>query len=311
MLDADVPGILERHGISIESVEPVESTGGERIYDVNGDYVLRISESGHERLIRNLTRVEGLVQVPTLLIHGRTAANPSFDYLLCRKIHGVDLVRAIPAMSNRQRVDLGRSIAAFLRRLHAIRRSSYDIGHYVPIVPDFSGAWKEGHERYWRHIARALDETEGGRSDRALFGEAFDFLEANGDALVQQRGSVLLHNDLHPKNVIVKDGSFAGVIDWECAQFGEPDFEYVHFFHWCLFPPDGDVDFGPVLGSLLEASGIRTDVRDFATRQTIYQIEHELMQIVWSRGKARAERVPRIRRWLDGGLDTLLETLTT
>jgi len=121
-----------------------------------------------------------------------------------------------------------------------------------------------------------------------------------------QTGAKLLHNDFHPKNILLNAQAFSGVIDWECSQFGEADFELCHLIHWCLYPPRPDIDFRPFLGALFQSSPKCTQVPDIAKRLTIYQIEHEIQQIIWNSSQAEAEKVPRIIRWMDGGVDDLL-----
>ncbi|QHW29752.1 phosphotransferase [Paenibacillus rhizovicinus] len=57
---------------------------------------------------------------------------------------------------------------------------------------------------------------------------AFDYIHTHIDSLDYQTGAKRLHNDLHPKNIIINEGRLAGIIDWECSQFGESDFELSH-----------------------------------------------------------------------------------
>lgn len=139
--------------------------------------------------------------------------------------------------------ELGKEVAAFMRRLHAVGGSAYEIGHYIPILPGFEGSWKSGHRKYWEYIGAKLEAL--GLSDRPLIRDAFAFLESNSDSLDYQAGPTLLHHDLHPKNIIVEKGRFSGVIDGECSQFGEPDLELCHFIHCCLYPPSAGVDLVP------------------------------------------------------------------
>jgi thiamine kinase-like enzyme len=120
-----------------------------------------------------------------------------------------------------------------------------------------------------------------------------------------QTGPKVLHNDFHPKNILLNQRSFSGVIDWECSQYGEADFELCHFIHSCLYPPNANIDFRPFLHSLFQSSPKCANVPDIATRLTIYQIEHDIQQIIWHGSKAETERVPRIIRWMDGGVDNL------
>ena len=93
---------------------------------------------------------------------------------------------------------------------------------------------------------------------------------------------------------------FSGVIDWECSQFGEADFELCHLIHWYLYPPKSNLDFRTFLRALFEASPQCTQVPDLVQRLTIYQIEHEMQQIIWNHSEAESWRIPRLVSWLDG-----------
>ncbi len=60
-----------------------------------------------------------------------------------------------------------------------------------------------------------------------------------------------------------------------------PDFvpKIVHF--GCLYPPKPDIDLRVFLRALFEASPRCTQFPDLAQRLTLYQIEHEIQQIIW------------------------------
>jgi aminoglycoside phosphotransferase (APT) family kinase protein len=120
-----------------------------------------------------------------------------------------------------------------------------------------------------------------------------------------QTGPKLLHNDFHPKNMLLYQGKFSGVIDWECSQFGEADFELCHLIHWCLYPSKSNMDCRTFLRALFEASPTCTQVPDLAQRLTIYQIEHEIQQIIWHGSEDESWRIPRLVCWMDGCVDDL------
>ena len=103
--------------------------------------------------------------------------------------------------------------------------------------------------------------------------------------------------------------SFSGVIDWECSQFGEVDFELSHLIHWCLYPPDPSINLRPFLKSVIRQLPYSKKVPDLETRLTIYQIEHDINQIVWSNGEVEADRFTRIEGWLNGAVGDLLSSL--
>lgn len=108
---------------------------------------------------------------------------------------------------------------------------------------------------------------------------AFDYIYANINCLEYQTGAKLLHNDFHPKNIIVHEGRLAGVIDWEGSQFGEADFELAHPFHWCIYPSTPDNGFGLLSKSIVENLRIAFDVPNIEKRLTIYQLEHEFKSV--------------------------------
>ena len=99
----------------------------------------------------------------------------------------------------------------------------------------------------------------------------------------------------------------AGIIDWECSQFGEADFELAHLFHWCIYPPTPDHKFGLMLKSIVDYLRIVLDIPNIEKRLTIYQLEHELNQLIWNGKKQEEERMRRIYGWLNGQVEVLWE----
>jgi len=235
-------------------------------------------------------------------------ADPVY-YTLLTLLPGDDFVNVYPGTTLAQQRQLGKDIAAFLDNLHALTGTKYDVGLYVPTIPDFSGTWRAGHQQYWSLLEKGAEALQLKPHSLKVFESAFRFLNASAVALDFQTGARLLHNDFHPKNILLDAGAFSGVIDWECSQFGEADFELCHLIHWCLYPPRADIDFRPFLDALFQSSPKCAQVPNIAARLTIYQIEHEIQQIVWNGSKAETERVPRIMRWMDGGVNDLLQQL--
>ncbi len=115
-----------------------------------------------------------------------------------------------------------------------------------------------------------------------------------------QTGPVYLQNDLHPKNIIINQSILSGIIDFECAQYGERDFELSHFVHWTIFPPDEISSFDDLVKEVIALFQKELFVEDLPIRQTIYQLEHEINQLIWNNGSDQEEKAKRIRAWLDG-----------
>ena len=213
---------------------------------------------------------------------------------------------SLPKPPYAQQIQLGKEVALFLDNLHALTGTAYDIGLYVPAIAQFTGSWRAGHVRYWTLLKREAEGLRLKPESLQVLERAFRFLEKSADALDYQAGPKLLHNDFHPKNILLDRGRFAGVIDWECSQVGEGDFDLCHLIHWSFYPPRPDIDFRPFLGALFDASPACAQAPGLAQRLTLYQIEHEIQQIIWQGSAAEAERVQRLLRWMDGGVDELL-----
>ena len=309
MINTIVTNILKENNIEEISIKPIKSSGNEHLFFINDEYVLRVTNRSIENFVNRLKQVSFIHSVQKVLISDIFSSELEYNYLICNKIPGIDYIDTVLTMSDQQNADLGICISDFLDSLHSIKGSYYDIGHYIPIIPNHVGSWKDGHIKYWEYIEKSLDKIEISKNNASIFKEAFDYFESNVEALNYQQGPVLIHNDLHPKNIIVEKGVFSGVIDWECSQYGEPDFEYCHLIHWCLYPPSPEINLKPFLFSLLRKSKLNLNVNSFSKRQTIYQIEHEIMQIIWSKGKTQSERAPKIKSWLEGQVDTFLDEI--
>jgi aminoglycoside phosphotransferase (APT) family kinase protein len=304
--------ICAKHGIEIKDLEAITGSFDKRIFFINNEFLLRVSETSMEREQEKFRRVASLHFVPRILhvgvLEGETG--PVYCTLLTL-LPGDDFANAYSETTLAQQRQLGVDIAAFLDDLYAFTGTHYDIGLYVPAIPNFTGTWRVGHQEYWELLKQGTKALPLKPDSITIFESAFRFLDASTEALDFQAGPKVLHNDFHPKNILLNHGSFSGVIDWECSQYGEADFELCHFIHWCLYPPRPNIDFRPFLGALFQALPKCAQVPNLAERLTIYQIEHEIQQILWHGSQAEAERVPRIIRWLDGGVDDLLRQINT
>ena len=193
-----------------------------------------------------------------------------------------------------------------MARLHAFKDSRYDIGHYIPTIPRTESTWQQGHAHYLDLLQTRADSISMPKAHETVIRRSLEWVRTRMDSLSTQLGPILLHNDFHPKNIIIRDGNIAGIIDWECSQFGEPDFELSHILHWCIFPPEPGADLTIFTRAFLEDSSVLDDVPDLSTRLTIYQIEHEINQIIWSLGDGSGMRCGRLEEWMAGRIDGFL-----
>lgn len=306
---AAIHQICAEHQIEVRDLGTITGSFGKNIYFINREFLLRVSEASMTTEQEKFRRVAALDFVPKVIQTGVLKQQSSLlYYTLLTLLPGDDFVNVYPQTTEAQQKQLGQDVAGFLDHLQALTGTHYDIGLYVPALPHFSGTWREGHQQYWEHLRQTSEQLHLKPDSVEVFESAYRFLQASSAVLDYQTGPRLLHNDFHPKNVLLDQGKFSGVIDWECSQFGEADFELCHLIHWCMYPPEPNIDFRTFLGALLEASPQCTRIPNLAQRLTIYQIEHEIQQIIWNTSDAEIWRIPRLIHWMDGCVDELLRT---
>jgi aminoglycoside phosphotransferase (APT) family kinase protein len=299
--------ILQARNISVGVIEPYQKNSRVTDYLLDDRYILRLSKSILDEQMKQ-DRVKFVSYVPQIHSSGSfSASGEKYFYLITDYVQGDDLWSVIQQLTDEQKRNIGSETAQFLNELHSITGTSYDIGHYIATIPDFKETWKDGHLKYAESLSNSISETNSGCLSNNTVSKAFDYIYTNIDSLEYQAGARLLHNDFHPKNIIVHEGRLIGIIDWECSQFGEADFELVHLFHWCIYPSILDNNLCLFLKSVVENLQSASEVPNIEKRLTIYQLEHELNQLIWNGKKQEEERVQRINGWLNGQIDALLE----
>lgn len=306
----EVHRICAEHQIEIKDLKSLTGSFGKKIFFINNELLLRVSETSMALEQEKFRRISALNFVPKIIHVGtlERATGPVY-YTLLTLLPGDDFVNVYLETTVAQQKQLGKDVAGFLDNLQEINGPHYDIGLYVPAIPRFSGTWREGHQTYWELLKQESEKLHLKPGSIQVIESADRFLQASIVVLDYQTEPKLLHNDFHPKNTLLDKGRFSGVIDWECSQFGEADFELCHFIHWCLYPPKSGLDFRPFLRALFEASPQCTQVPHLAQRLTIYQIEHEMQQIIWHGSEAEAWRIPRLVRWIAGDVDDLFSEI--
>ena len=296
----DVTRILIEHKIAPNNVVLFQSNNRIKDYLIDKKFILRVSKSKLDEQSK-LEKVQWISYVPKIHASGETTISESkLHYMITDFMVGNELFSEIPKLTSTQQRSIGKEIAEFLNELHQITDTYYDIGHYIPTIPRFNSTWKEGHIAYVNVLRSELLEHDLKQTSRNIILSAFHYIEANIECLEYQTGPRLLHNDLHPKNIIVDAGRLTGIIDWECSQYGEADFELSHLFQWSIYPPQPGKEFSILLRTVLENSKLIQSIPNLEKRLTIYQLEHELNQLIWSGMKQEEERMRRIEGWLNG-----------
>ncbi len=291
--DEEIQVILIYHHFSVTTIELFQRNNRVTDFIINKKFMLRFSQNPLPEEMK-LKRVKGIKHVPSIHIsHILTLYNCELYYVLVDFMPGDSLFNAIHNMTDTQVLTVSEEIVHFLDALHQTQDSTYDIGHYIGTIPRFVGSWKEGHEQYVQLLYDQMMQLSLDSFEKQTVDSAFDVLKQSTHFLVYQNGARLLHNDLHPQNIIINNGHLAGIIDWECSQYGESDFELVHLVHWNLFSMNANEKFGKLLKALLSAYQEKFKVPNLEQRLMFYLLEHELNQITWNPHN-KVERLSKI-----------------
>lgn len=142
---------------------------------------------------------------------------PSFEYVSHDPLFvGYRLIRGEPLVD-----EDGEGARAFLETLHAFDTSG------IPVEPlDWVETYRVQCAEFERLVFPLLDGDRRARA-RCLFGDA--------ETLVGFEPA-LLHGDLCPEHLLVRDGRLEGVIDWADTRIGDPALDYA----WLLNGPFAD-----------------------------------------------------------------------
>lgn len=291
--DDEIQAILTDHHFTVTSIEFFQQNNRVSDFIINNNFILRFSQSSLAEEPK-LNRVKRIKHVPGIHISNELIlCNSKIYYLLLDYIPGESLFNDIHQMSDLQIKSIGKEIADFLDILHQNEDSVYDIGYYINVIPRFAGTWKEGHEQYVQLLFDQIMQLSLNTDEKKTVLSAFNTLNHLVSSLVYQNGARLLHNDLHPKNIIINNGHLKGVIDWECSQYGESDFELAHLVNWNLFLMNSNEQFEKLLNAVISAYQDKNKVPFLEQRMRFYLLEHELQQIIWN-PKGKNDRLSRI-----------------
>ncbi len=137
---AEVSQICAKHRIEVKDLRSTTGSFDKRIFFINDEFLLRVSATTMEREQERFRRVAALQRVPRIKHIGmlERKAGPVY-YTLLTLLPGADFVTAYSETTVAQQKQLGKDVAGFLDSLHAYSGAHYDIGLYVPALPEFSG----------------------------------------------------------------------------------------------------------------------------------------------------------------------------
>ncbi|TAH67135.1 MAG: aminoglycoside phosphotransferase family protein [Anaerolineaceae bacterium] len=310
MKNQNIREICQRHQLQCNEVTKIIGSFDSGVFNVDDKYLIRTSKQSMIDEQNKINRIKDLEHVPHIISASeQIIEDRTIYYIILEYMQGTELLSVYNDLSDQDIHDIGTSISDFLTGLHSIKGEKYDIGHYIPIIPNHDKSWRTGHELYWDYIYKGIKEIQLDDCLTRLLELSNEYIKTNLSSLDYESGPVLLHNDFHVKNIIIHNKAFAGVIDWECSQFGERDFELIHLLHWSLFPPSKDIKMMNMFKNVFSLQMKINNVPMIERRLTIYMLEHDFMQIIWSTGKRADEFLPRIQYWLEGKQEEYLRSI--
>jgi len=310
MEEKDIRVICMEHQLQCNKITKAIGSFDKELFFIDDKYLIRTSRQSMLDEQNKINRIKDLKHVPKI-VHAsdQSSVNSKIYYLILEYIQGCELFTSYNDLNDQNIHDIGVEIANFLFDLHNIKGEKYDIGHYVPIIPGYDKSWRSGHEIYWDYIYKGLKNIQLSNSIQEILELSNEYINTNISSLDFESGPSLLHNDFHLKNIIIHNNTFSGVIDWECSQYGETDFDLIHLLHWCLFPPSKDFDMTQLFNTILLLYMKEVSIPMIEKRLTIYLLEHDFIQILWSNGKRDDEFLPRIKWWVSGRLEKYIQNL--
>ncbi len=235
--------LVQFPGLEVESLRPFAEGWDYTIWLVNEAWAFRfprreIAVPGVRREIGVLPELAPLlpIRVPEPVFVGEPAEGFPWPFFGSALLPGRELGDA--ALDDRARVEVGRSLARFLRRLHDAE-VAYDLPRDANQRADMSVRVPKTREQLGE-----LEATGIWRRPASM-----DRLLDSAEVLPASEASAVVHGDLHFRQVLVDgDGLPTGVIDWVDVCRSDPAIDLSMF--WSYLPPDGRelflAEYGPV-----------------------------------------------------------------
>jgi aminoglycoside phosphotransferase (APT) family kinase protein len=310
MEEKDIREICRENQLQCNKITKAIGSFDKELFFIDDKYLIRTSKQSMLDEQIKINRIKDLKHVPKI-VHAsdQSSTNCKIYYLILEYIKGSELFANYNDLQDQSIHDIGARISDFLFELHNIKGEKYDIGHYVLIIPGYDKSWRSGHEIYWADIYKGLKNIQLSDDVREVLELSNEYINTNISSLDYENGPSLLHNDFHYKNIIIHNKAFSGVIDWECSQYGEADFDLIHLLHWCLFPPSKNFDMTQLFNTIYLQYRKKCSIPMIEKRLTIYLLEHDFIQILWSNGERAKEYFSRINWWLSGSLEKYIRKL--
>jgi len=145
-----------------------------------------------------------------------------FDY-----VTGQDAEVALPLLLEATQYEVGVQAGRVLKDIHQLHKESH------------SETWEEYRLAKYERYASALDEMKGDIPHTFKMDSITTFIQEHKH-LLKNRPVVFMHDDYHPGNLMIEDGQFKAVIDFDRFEWGDP---YHDFYKMALFTRNVSIPF--------------------------------------------------------------------
>jgi aminoglycoside phosphotransferase (APT) family kinase protein len=228
-------GICEQEGITASDIRPLEGGQLNQVFLVDDTHVVRIGTrpNSYARLAdeaERMRRAAEFMPVPRIDALGQYRGHP---YQIQQFIQGDKLHHLWRGMSPSERERIMAELAGDLRNLHKLRYAEFGRA-----CGDGAGyaSWPAYYEAAWQGTLAAI-ETLDIPIPRETLALALDYVQEHRHVL---RGGkpALVHRDLWPGNILVRDGAIAAILDFELSVQAPADYELWLMERFCLYPND-------------------------------------------------------------------------
>jgi aminoglycoside phosphotransferase (APT) family kinase protein len=289
-------------------LEEVPTSGNEVWFA--GPFVVRVNTSRASHRLEHEAAVAAVVPpevpYPEVVAAGSTSVA---DWMITKRVPGMPLSRAWPAMTERWRTEAVTQLGVAMRALH--RTPAPDAVAAAGDAPDCPHALPPARLLAQLDRAAALPYVDEGVVQRAR-----EVVLRAADALDPGPFPTLVHGDLHFENVLWDGERVTAVLDLEWARPGPPDLDLDVLLRFCA-DPTPQVD--PAYRHLVSPADFRQVPRWLRTaypelfaaprldeRLAVYCLAYDVPQLLADPPHAAAAELPhshplqRIRRLLDG-----------
>ncbi|USG68232.1 aminoglycoside phosphotransferase family protein [Brevibacillus ruminantium] len=197
-------------------------------------------------------------------------------YYLLSYIEGEDARKTLPTYTTQEQYRIGWEAGRDLERLHQLPAP--------PSTPDWYDHIMKKHDRYLTAYQTCGVKLENDR-------QIIRFIEEN-EYVLKDRPNQFQHDDFHVGNIIVNERAYAGIIDFNRYDWGDPLFD---FSKLALFSKECSVPFAK--GQIDGYFAHQPIPEHFWTLYAIYAAMSVFSAIVWS-VKETPDKVEEMRQRL-------------